>query len=202
MGATATARGDQAAAAASSSIARVTAATRLFCRRKNIPPRTSSVGAPGGPLPAGRINATGRSGFKTTLSPESADAEQPQCSAFSVFLAFGLSGNGPPDSSFVHAYERGPTGESPAARYRALTRPAFTPCGRAEAGRRALTVQAPSGGRGLSVSPGYPSDAIDRTAGLALISLITRAAREPPDASGREASAGSPRRVSVRSPAR
>jgi hypothetical protein len=129
MGAATTVRGDQAAAAASSSIARVAAATRPRCRRNNIPPHTSSVAAPDNPLPARRIDATGRSGFKTTLSPLSADAEQPQCSAFSVFIAFGPSGNGPSDSSFVHAYERTQTGESPAARYRALTAPTFTPCG-------------------------------------------------------------------------
>jgi hypothetical protein len=105
MGAATTTRGDHAAAAASSSTARLTAAARLRCRRKNIPPRASSIQARGSQLPTRRIDATGKSGFKT-VSPKSADAEQPQCSATSVFLALGPTGNGPRDSSFVHTHER------------------------------------------------------------------------------------------------
>jgi hypothetical protein len=119
MGAATTTRGDHAVAAASSSIARLTAAARLRCRRNNIPPPASSVEARGSQLPTRRIDATGKSGFKT-VSPESADAEQPQCSATSVFLALGPTGNGPRDSSFVHAHERPRAHESPAARRRAL----------------------------------------------------------------------------------
>jgi hypothetical protein len=205
MGAATTTRGDHAAAAASSSIARLTAAARLRCRRNNIPPPASSVEARGSQLPTRRIDATGKSGFKT-VSPESADAEQPQCSATSVFLALGPTGNGPRDSSFVHAHERPRAHESPAARRRALgsSGPASRPAedGRRDSNAANLTVEAPPATKAYSVSLRYLSDATGRTAGLALSSLIARGARAPPHGSERATCAGSPTRASVPSPER
>lgn len=189
-------RGDQADAAASSSIRRLAAARRR-CRRNNIPTRTSSANARRSPLPAGRIDAAGRSGF--TLPLEVAEAEQPQCSANSVFLALGPTGNGPRDSSSVHANERARADESPAARCRALD-PASRPAVRRRRKRLRKTAYC-SGGTGR-VSPGYPGDAIGRRAGSALSSLIARGARAQPLGSGRAASAGSPTRASAPSPGR
>jgi hypothetical protein len=144
-----------------------------------------------------------------TLSPESAVAERPQCSARSVFLAIGPTGNGPRDSSCVHDFERTQTVESPAARSRAPDFPHLAPCGRADdagEGRarptgESVVLSCGREGRG-SVSPRYALRAIGRTAPSALSFLIARATRAQPRASARAASSGSPRHASGPSQAR
>ena len=206
MGATATARGDQAAAAASSSTARVTAATRLRCRRKNIPPHQSSSRGPGRPLARSRIDAAGRSGF--THSPQNPQKE-PSCRSARLGLSVPrlcVTRNGPHDSSCVHVFERRiawmstdkdrePDGWPPGSQS-----PASPPCGgltmRAR-GAPQLTGLSLNGAKGdVSVSPEAQPCAIGRMAQSALSFLSVRATRAQLPASAPGACGGSRRRAS------